>query len=110
MTYADDTSTSVKGKTIEDVLQKLEEDAGLILKFMASNGLVANPPKTTFMVLNNNRKKEDIPLEINIGNAKVTQESSAKLLGIQIEENQNWNEQVNGTGGVIKCFITSIIS
>ena len=51
LTYADDTSTSVKGKTIEEVLQKLEEDAGLILKFMASNGLVANPKKTTFMVL-----------------------------------------------------------
>ena len=51
------------------------------------------------MVLNN--KKTDTPLEINIGNAKVTQVSSSKLLGVKIEENQGWNEQVNGTGGVL---------
>ena len=41
---------------------------------------------------------------MNIGNAKVTQESSSKQLVIQIEENQNWNEQVDGTGGVIKSL------
>ena len=45
------TSSSVTGITIEEVLRKLEEDAGLVLKFMASNGLVANPTKTMFMIL-----------------------------------------------------------
>ena len=71
---------------------------------MASNGLVANPTKTTFIVFNNNRKKDDPPLEINIGEAKVAQESSAKLLGVKIEKIQQWNEQVSGTGGVIKSL------
>ena len=31
LTYADDTSTSVTGKTIEEVIQKLEEDAKRVL-------------------------------------------------------------------------------
>ena len=104
LTYADDTSTSVKGKTIEEVLAKLEEDAGLILRFMASNGLVANPTKMAFMMLNSNRKKDESPLEIHIGNALVKQESSAKLLGVKIEDNQKWKEQVSGSGGVIKSL------
>ena len=53
---------------------------------MASNGLVANPTKTTFMILNSNRKKDDIPIEINIGQATVLQETSAKLLGVKIQD------------------------
>ena len=35
------------------MLENLEEDATNILEFMASNGLVANPNKTEFMLLNN---------------------------------------------------------
>ena len=50
--YADDTSTSTKGKKIEEVIEKLSKDATRVLQFMASNGLVANPSKTVFMVLN----------------------------------------------------------
>ena len=37
ITYADDTSTSVSGKILKEVLLKLEEDALLVLKFMTSN-------------------------------------------------------------------------
>ena len=54
LTYADDTSTSVKCDTIDEVIWKLEEDADLVLRFMALNGLVANPSKTTLIILNNN--------------------------------------------------------
>ena len=52
LTYADDTSTSVSGKDIFDVLKKLEVDAVNVLNFMAANGLSANPNKTTFIILN----------------------------------------------------------
>jgi hypothetical protein len=37
MTYTDDKSSSVRGKTIEEVKFKLEEDAEQVLRFMASN-------------------------------------------------------------------------
>ena len=50
LTYADDTSSSVTGKTIEEVKLKLEEDAQLGLRFMASNGLVANPSKQHYLL------------------------------------------------------------
>ena len=47
LTYADDTSSKVTGKTIEEVKLKLEEDAQLGLRFVVLNELVANPSKTT---------------------------------------------------------------
>ena len=79
LTYADDTSTSVKGDTIDEVIWKLEEDADLVLRFMASKGLVAYPSKTTFMILNNNNKALDL-VEVKVGANVVTQEKITKLL------------------------------
>ena len=100
-TYADDTSSSVTGKTIEEVKAKLEEDAEQVLKFMASNGLVANPSKTTLMILNH---KTDTPVEITVGGKTIIQEKSSKLLGVTINEKENWSTQINEKGGVISSL------
>ena len=51
--YADDTSSSCSDKELAKVLLDLELDARTILHYMASNGLVANPTKTVFMLINN---------------------------------------------------------
>ena len=91
----------VSHKILAKVLAMLEEDAVNVLRFMASNGLVANPKKTAFMVLN---LKQDIltnPLSIKIGKENIFAESSAKLLGINLDVNQKWKSQIQGTGGVI---------
>ena len=40
--YADDTSTGTYGKTVQDTMAKMEEDAQQVLNYMVSNGLVAN--------------------------------------------------------------------
>ena len=41
------------------------------------------------------------PLCIKIGTEKILAESSAKLLGITLDNNQRWKTQIQGTGGVI---------
>ena len=70
---------------------KLEEDANQVLKFMASNGLVANPSKTTLMILNH---KSDSPVEISVGGKTIVQEKSSKLLGVTINDKENWSTQI----------------
>ena len=52
-TYADDSGTGVKGNSIAEIIPKLEEDGENVLKYMASNGLVANPSKTALLFINN---------------------------------------------------------
>ena len=54
------------GDTIEEVIAKLEEDAELVLRFMASNGLVANASKTSLMILNHYNKALDL-VEVKVG-------------------------------------------
>ena len=48
---------------------------------VASNGLVANPTKTTFLIINNKTKSMNT---IRIGDNVINQEKSAKLLGMQM--------------------------
>ena len=56
-TYADDTETSVSDIDLNMVKRKLDDDGKNGLEFMASNGLVANPKKTSLMFIN--MKKSD---------------------------------------------------
>ena len=105
-TYADDTSTGTSSTTVEDTLEKMEEDAHQVLKYMASNGLVANPNKTSFLVLN--YKKTFPPLRLKIGGEEVVREETATLLGIQFQDNQKWKTQIQGKGGVISSLNSRI--
>ena len=104
-TYADDTSTSVSHKLLSKVIKMLEEDADNVLRFMASNGLVANASKTALMFLNlktNSYNEPQVtPIKIKIGKSYISQESSSKLLGITIDDNQGWISQITGQGGMI---------
>ena len=100
ITYADDTSTSASSKCLTSVINRLEKDAINVLKFMASNGLVANPKKTVFMLLNH-KNQTNTPVEIKIGNVTIQQEHQAKLLGMSINDKQKWSEQIRDPGGLI---------
>ena len=77
--------------------------ADAILRYMASNGLVANCKKTVFMLLNNKSGSED-PVKIRVGQNMVEQEKSTKLLGMVIEDNLNWNEHFSGKNGLISSL------
>ena len=83
----------------------LEEDADAILKFMASNGLVANQNKTVFMLLNLKKKKPDDHLiQIRVGENRIEQVSTTKLLGMNIQENLEWSEHFFGKNGLISSL------
>ena len=81
----------------------MEIDAVNVLKFMASNGLVANPKKTTLIFLNKGKVEEE-EISIQIGKEKIHPETNAKLLGSTFDEDQKWKSQVFGKGGVISCL------
>ena len=70
--FADDTETHCSSKSKIEVKSFLEEDAIIsILKFMASNGLVANQMKTKLLILNEKNKEESVLQKIKVGNAHI---------------------------------------
>ena len=52
------------------------------------------------IILNQKQRKEEI-VSIKIGSEFVSQEKSAKLLGVSFDSNQDWKTQIYGAGGVI---------
>ena len=101
-TYADDTTTGTSGFSLEVVIKNVEEDAKMVLQYMASNGLVANPKKTSFLLLN--QKQCDQEICVKIGSDSVTRDSSATLLGIKFQDDLQWKSQNHGKGGVISAL------
>ena len=99
ITYADDTSISVSGKSIIEIIQKLEEDAISVLKFMASNGLVANASKTSFLIIG---KKSRTLEKIKIGQTEIEQETGAKLLGMNFTDDLQWKTHISKTISALK--------
>ena len=80
----------------QTIKRNLEQDAKKVLEFMASNGLVANQSKTEFLVLNEKDKTSTELREINVGDTSISRTTHTKLLGVIIEESQEWNYHVNG--------------
>ena len=89
----------MSGKSIEEIVRKMEIDASNVLKFMASNGLVANPSKTVLIFMN--LKKNHAPISVKIGKVTIQEEKSAKLLGMTLEGSGEWESHLNGVGGLI---------
>ena len=81
----------------------MEIDAVNVLKFMASNGLVANPKKKTLLFLNIGKKSGN-DITVKTGKDKIKQENHAKLLGVIFDDNQRWNSQIHGKGGIISSL------
>ena len=92
--FADDTTTVSKGKEAAQIKMNLEDDARNVLSFMASNGLVANKAKTEFLVLNQKDKTSTILSTITVGDQIINRTNDTKLLGVYIEESQEWTVQL----------------
>ena len=81
-------------------------DADSILAYMASNGLVANATKTIFMILNLTKMEceNQATKEIIIDNATVERSASTKLLGLTIDDKQDWKEQIQSASGLVNAL------
>ena len=49
-------------------------------------------------------EKSNTGIEINIGHSKVWSQSSAKLLGIKMQNDLKWTEHIHRKGGVISSL------
>ena len=92
--YADDTMHFVSAKTQEGVIKELENGATNILSYFASNELVANPTKTAFLLF---RPTKSIGSEqiITVGNAKIQESTSERVLGVQVQRTLEWDDHIS---------------
>jgi hypothetical protein len=101
LTYADDTSISFSGNSQDEVKNNLEKDAENVLSYMASNRLVANAQKTSFLLSNPRREGRTPVSSVRVGKESVQESSSEKLLGFTLSSDFSWKEHVHGKKGLL---------
>lgn len=102
--FADDTSNCVAGKTLEEVVEKLQSDAEGMIKFTSSNNLVINTEKTAFIC-----KGEKGPTELQVGKDKVMSEKDTVLLGMTVSANLKWMEHTKKIKSSLKGALGALI-
>ena len=96
--YADDTTVTACGDSLNEIENKLEVDCTKICKWMRSNRLKLNADKSHILTLGTQRRMAMLPrkLEIRIENTILKESStgSESLLGCHIDGSLKWNSQV----------------
>ena len=96
--YADDTTLTVTGSTVEEIGSKMTENCELVSNWMLGNRLKLNADKTHLMTVGTRARLQlqNSELVVKMDDCQL-QESVDKfetLLGCQVEPNLKWHKQV----------------
>ena len=89
--FADDNTIYSCAKSVNDVIENLQSDLKIALKWFKDNQMMANPGKFQFMILS----KNTINQSIVINNKTIESLKSVKLLGLTIDNKLNFEIHIN---------------
>ena len=95
MNYADDNTLSISAKSIEIVIQLLQNDSENAVKWFAENFMKVNPEKFPVMLMKPSFCTTDMPTTLKIKDVSLMTQKSVKLLGITIDDRLKFDEQIN---------------
>jgi len=95
--FADDTNITISAKNAEDFEEKLNNELSNVHNWFLANKLTVNVDKSEYMLIGSRQRLAGIDREpiINIGGKNLERVSKTKSLGILIDENLNWNDQID---------------
>ena len=93
--FADDNILQVTGKDTLEVQSKLQDSVHLANDWYDKNKLSINEPKCNVMTISTKQKKLEDSLDIMINDTHLDHVRSMKHLGLMLDENLLWNDQIN---------------
>ena len=102
--FADDNTIYSCAKSVNDVIENLQSDLKIALKWFKDNQMMANPGKFQFMILS----KNTINKSIVIGNKTIESSKSVKLLGLTIDNKLNFGIHINNICKVASAKIKGL--
>ena len=87
--YADDNTSYRTANTIDEVIQPLEHDSMMLLKWFSDNQMIASISKCHLLM----NKKDEITIRIR--DTKIKNSEYEKLLGIKGDTKLNFNQHLN---------------
>ena len=90
--YADDNSMSKASRHLDEVLQCLQHDGDIAIKWFSDNGMQANPGKFQFMVIS----PTPLPEQTLILNdtTTITSENHVKILGVTVDDKLTFSKHI----------------
>ena len=93
--YADDTTLTVSGSNVSEVEQKLTKGMENILSWVTKNRLVLNADKTNVMLIGKGSVVNNVTdFSVAVNGSILKRVKVAKCLGVMIDDELRWTEQV----------------
>ena len=97
--FADDTTLTATGDTLQEIETTLNHDCSLVSKWMEANKLKLNAEKTHIMTIGTSQRLSTLPRKLNVNMNSITLKHSEtgceSLLGCQVNSNLKWNHNVD---------------
>ena len=94
MNYADDNTIYTFNHNADTVINMLQHDSKIAVKWFADNFMQANPSKFQFIFLNPSRTQGYIETSLPIFDIHIDRSDQVKLLGVTIDEKLKFNQHV----------------
>jgi hypothetical protein len=91
--YADDNTLSYGSNSVDDVIETLEEQSAILIKWFTENHMQANPDK--FQAISIGRKTHEKNLSFMLQGNKIDCEDEVKLLGVTFDFKLTFNSHVS---------------
>ena len=104
--YADDSTLGATAGNVEEISYKLSRDCGHLSDWMHSNSFKLNADKTHFLTMGTSERLQTLENQLEVVMDGVILEESidkyAVLLGVKIQCNLKWGEQIKTLTGKLK--------
>ena len=91
--FADDTSIFLSHKNKHTLETTFNIEIGLVVQWFYANKLSINEKKTNFMIFTKKKLNKD-SITIKLGNVNIQRVSSAKFLGVIIDDKFSWSNHI----------------
>ena len=95
--FADDTTIHSSHSNLNNLLLSLQESINNLLQWTELNHMLLNSYKTKYMTITTRQKRQNISsrMPLYIGNEKIVEVATHKVLGVTIDINLSWTNHVN---------------
>ena len=95
--FADDTTIHCNHSNLNNLLLSLQESVNNLLQWTELNHMSLNSYKTKYMPITTRQKRQNISsrIPLYIGNEKIVEVVTHKVLGVTIDNNLSWINHVN---------------
>ena len=89
--FADDTNVFIKGKNLQELCNRLNDELNNIQNWLSCNKLSLNVLKTHYIIFTPRNKIVD-SIDIKINNTSIERVYSTKFLGVHIDSQLSWKK------------------